>query len=198
MPEYFTLVELRALPDMSNTTKYPDARVEAEAAHVVAVIEREVGAAFVSRTVTDEIHDGGTDAIVLDQPFAVAASAATENGVAVTDQLRVHGGVLRRFGAGSYSPGTWANGVGNVAVTYTHCYSATPPADLKNAALWATRARLLENSSTASISDRQTSMSTESGTIQFVVAGQDRPFGIPAIDEVVIGWKRKLDVFGFA
>lgn len=191
MPEYFTLVEFRALPDVP-VEKYSDAAVEAEAAHVVAVIEREVGAAFIVRTITAELHDGGPRAILLAQPFARSASSITEDGVAVTGCV-VDGGVLRKGDASSWSPG-----VQNISATYTHGYSSTPPADLKTAALWATRARLLENQSNASISSRQTSMSTDMGTIQFVVAGEDRPFGIPAIDEVVVGYKRRLSGFGFA
>jgi hypothetical protein len=94
VPEYFTLAELRTLPDMSSES---DSRIEAAAAWAVGIIEREVGTSFVARTVTGEIHDGGTDAIVLDRPYVLSVTSATENGAAVTDTLRVRDGIVRRF-----------------------------------------------------------------------------------------------------
>lgn len=197
MPEYFTLAELRALPDMSSETTE---RIEAAAAWAVGVIEREIGTSFIARTVTAEVHDGGRDAIVLDKPFVLSVTSATENGVAVTDVLRASAGVLRRFSsASSFTPNTWATGSGNVAVTYQAGYSSTPPADLKEAALQATRWHLLEGRSSNLTSPRQTSTTNEmGGTVNFAVAGTDRPTGYPEVDAVIVGWREQLDVFGFA
>lgn len=197
-PEYFTLAQLRALPDMSDATKYTDALVLDAATYITAIIEREVGTSFIERTVTSEVHDGGTDSIVLKSSFVQSVTSATEDGVAVTDDLRAEGGVLRRFASGSYTPVRWASGLGNVAVTYEAGYSATPPGDILKAAMQGTRAYLLETSSTASMSDRRTSLTSDAGTISFVIAGEGRPTGFPVVDEVIMGWKRKLDVFGFA
>ena len=197
-PEYFTLAEFRLLPDTSNATKYPDALVLDAAAYVTAILEREVGTSFISRTVTGEIHDGGTCEIVLRAPFVLSVTSATENGVTVTDTLRAQSGVLRRFATAGYSPGWWSTGTGNVAVTYAAGYSAAPPADIKSAVMQGTRARLMDTSATAGINDRRTSMTNESGTVSFVIAGEGRPTGYPVVDEVIMGWKRKLDVFGFA
>jgi hypothetical protein len=83
-------------------------------------------------------------------------------------------------------------------VTYQAGYSSTPPSDIKEAALQATRARLLTMDSQAGIEDQRTSLSTDQGTVNYVIAGEDRPTGYPEVDEVIMGWKRKLDVFGFA
>lgn len=198
MPDYFTLAELRALPQVSDTTAYSDARCEAAAAYIVGIIEREVGASFVTRTVTDEVHDGGCDRIVLRRPHVLSVTSATEDGAAVTDELRVRSGVLRRFGAGTFEPVVWASGVGNVEVTYEAGYSSTPPADIKEAALQGTRARLLSTNSNAQFDDRRTSLTTDQGVVSFVVAGQDRPTGYPEVDAVILGWKAKLNNFGFA
>jgi hypothetical protein len=197
-PEYFTLTEFRLLPDMSNATKYPDALVLDAAAYVTAILEREVGTSFIPRTITGEIHDGGTYEIVLRSPFVQSITSVTQNGVAITDDLRSRSGVLRRFSTGSYIPGWWATGVGNISVTYSSGYSATPPADIKSAVMQGTRARLMDTSATAGINDRRTSMTNESGTVSFVIAGEGRPTGYPVVDEVIMGWKRKLNVFGFA
>lgn len=197
-PDYFTLVELRALPDMSGET---EARILAAAAWAVGIIEREVGASFIARTVTAEIHDGGSGEIVLNEPYVLSVTSATEDGVAVTDTLRANGGgILRRFsGATSYTPTTWTTGYGNVAVTYQAGYSSTPPADIKEAALAATRWHLLEGRASNVNTPRQTSISNEmGGTTSLAVAGTDRPTGYPEVDAVIVGWRNRLDVFGFA
>lgn len=193
MPDYFTLAELRALPDVSSATTYPDARVESVAAYITAIIEREVGTSFISRPVVDEIHDGGAAALYLRKRFPRAVTSVTEGGVAVTDDLRLQGGVLRRFTAGSYSPVGWVGGTGNVLVTYQAGYSAAPPADIKEAALQGTRARLLDTMSKAVVNDRRSSVTNEvGGTTSFVLAGVDRPTGYPEVDAVILGWKARL------
>lgn len=195
--DYFTEAELKALPDMSGETT---ARITAAAAWAVGVIEREVGTSFVARTVTDEEHDGGGHAIVLDSPFVLSVTSATEDGVAVTDTLRARGGVLRRFsGATSFTPNSWATGYGNVAVTYESGYSTAPPADIKEAALQATRWHLLEGRASNVTAPRQTSSTNDmGGTVSYAVAGKDRPTGYPEVDAVIVGWREQLDVFGFA
>lgn len=195
--DYFTETELKALPDMSAETS---ARILAAGEWAQEVIEREVGTSFVARTVTSEVHDGGCDTIVLDEPYVVSVTSATENGVAVTDTLRVKSGILRRFsGATSFTPIAWASGTGNVSVTYEAGYSSTPPKDIKEAALAATRWHLLEGRANNVTSPRQTSITNEmGGTVNFAVAGTDRPTGYPDVDAVIIGWRNRLDVFGFA
>jgi hypothetical protein len=197
MPDYFTEAELKALPDMSAETS---ARITAAAAWAVGVIERVVGTSFIARTVTDEAYDGGGDAIVLLKPYVLSITSATEDGIAVTDTLRVRSGVLRRFSSTtSFVPISWAAGVGNVLVTYQSGYSATPPADIKEAALQATRWHLLEGRANNVNSPRQTSVTNDmGGTTNYAVAGVDRPTGYPDVDAVIVGWRDELDVFGFA
>lgn len=193
MPDYFTLAELKALPDMS--TGFTDARMEAAAAHVVGVIEREVDTSFVARTITDEPHNGGGDAILLDSRFVLSITQVEENGVVVTDNLRVSRGVLRRYASATTSfPIRWAYGVGNVLVTYTAGYSSTVPADVKEAALKATRWHLLDSKASNDVSARQTSMTNEmGGTVSYATAGPDRPTGYPDVDAVIVGWRRRLN-----
>jgi hypothetical protein len=199
VPDYFTLAELDALPNMTEG-RYSTARKEAAAAYVVGIIERVVGTSFVARTVTDERHDGGCDAIVLNSAHVLSVTSATEDGAAVTDTLRAQGGVLRRFsGATSFTPVRWSTGVGNVLVTYQSGYSATVPDDVKEAALQATRWRLMATNSNSDLNARQTSITNEmGGTVNFAVAGTDRPTGYPDVDAVILGWRDELDVFGFA
>lgn len=201
MPEYFTLPDLRALPQLGDTDRYPNGRCEAAAAWAVGVIEREVGhVSFIHRTHT-EIHDGGGENIVLDRPWAqnTAALAATEDGDAVADQLRVSSGVLRRFRPGSWIPNAWAPGIGNITVTFEAGCTTTPPADVKEAALQLTRAHLIDTDSDAFANPRAAEVVNEiGGTARFGTVDEDHPTGLPAVDRVIVGWRRKLDVFGFA
>ncbi len=192
MPEYFTLAELRALPQMDNQSKYTDARCEAAAAFVVAGIERVVGTSFVARTVTGEVHDGGLYEIFLDAPWAVSVTSATENSVTVTDTLRLKNQRVLRYATGAYSPRSWRPGFDNIAITYQSGYSATPPADVKEAALKWTRYHLLATDSNSSMEARQTSQTNDYGTINFSVAGADAPSGYPDVDAVIVGWRKEL------
>lgn len=197
--DYFTEAELRALPDMDDTSTYTTTRISAAHDHVVGVIERVVGTSFVGRVVTDEVHDGGVAGIVLEQPYVLSATSATENGVAVTDDLRIRGGgVLYRFAAGGYTPTAWSSGWGNVEVTYSAGYSATPPGDIKEAALLAARDHLMATDSTAGVDARFTSVTNESGTATMALDDEDHPFGIPKADAIVAGWRARLDVLGFS
>lgn len=191
MPEYFTLSELRDLPDMSNATAYPDATCEAAAARVVARIEAVCQTSFIARTVTDEVHDGGCYDIFLTKPWVLSVTSATENGTAVTDTLRVSKGgrLLRYSSATSYTPKAWLAGFDNVKVTYQAGYTSAVPADLKDAALQATRYRLLSRVSTASMNDRATSITNEFGNVNLSVAGKNTPFGLPEVDSVVIQYR---------
>lgn len=215
-PDYFTIAEFRALPDMSDTDRYSDALVLLRAAEVTGIIEREVGTSFVARQVTDEPHNGGpvqplpgapgviaylplvgSYSIVLDSDYVQTGQpvTATENGDAVTDDLVVTHGVLRRFSPGDrIYPLPWLPGTGNVLVSYVAGYSAQPPPDIKAAAMDGTRYRLLEKDSQAGIDARRTSTTTEMGTTTFVVAGEKRPTGYPDVDSVILGWARRLEI----
>ncbi len=199
MPDYFTLPELNALPNMGEG-KYTDARKEAAAAYIVGIIERVIGTSFIARTVANEQHDGGCADIILNQPHVLSVTSATEDGVAVTDTLRAMNGILRKFSsATSFTPLMWSAGVGNVSVTYQAGYSATVPADIKEVALLATRFRLMSSNSNSDMNARQTSMSNDlGGTTQFAVAGVDRPTGYPEVDAVILGWRNQVSPLGFA
>lgn len=201
MPEYFTLPELRALPDMGSAATYPDAAVELAAAFIVATIEREVGTSFVARTKV-ETHDGGDYGIVL-RHLVLSVTSVTENGVTVTPTPVVPyaDSVLYRFAAGATTPTRWASGVANIVVTYQAGYSllANIPGDIKDAALQGTRARLLSTRAAAGQNARRKSLTTEAGNFELGRAGaKDAPTGFPEVDSVICGWRDELDVLGFA
>lgn len=196
MPDYFTLADFRLLPNMGDDTKYPDVQVEAAADWAEGIIERATGTSFVARTVTAEIHDGGVYGIVLRKPFVLSVTSASESGVAVTDTLTAIGGVLQRYGSGASSPTMWTSGSGNVSVTYQAGRTATPPADIAQAAMQATRYRLVTfYGGNAGLTDRTTSISNETGTTSLAIAGPDAPTGLPEVDATINAWSVK---FGFA
>lgn len=191
--EYFTENEFRALPDMDDATAYPDAAIEAAEAYIVGVIEREVGTSFIGRTVTGEKHDGGVYSIPLNAARVLSVTSVTQNGVAVSgSELNLDGSILERFAVGATSPSLWATGRRNISVTYSSGYSSTPPADVKSAAMYGTRARLLEKSAATGMDERRTSLNTDMGVINYTVAGQDNPTGYPQVDAVILGWRRAL------
>lgn len=199
MPDYFTTAELRALPSMGDTSKFPDTRIDAAAAYVVGIIEREVGTSFVARERVDVLDGSATVDLPLKHPYVVTVTRVEIDGAALagyTFRAR-RGGLLRRYATGQTSPDTWPAGFDNIEVTYQAGYSSSPPADVKEAALKATRAHLLSTTATTSIDDRRTSLTTEAGTVGFVVAGEDRPTGYPDVDVVIVGWRDKLKTFGF-
>lgn len=175
MPEYFTLDEFRELTSMDDVAKYSDATIERVAAYVVAVIERVVGTSFVPRTFTRVMPEvNGT--LVPTTPYILEILSTT----------------------GDSSGFSAFSGTRDVTVTYAGGYSETPPADIKEAAMQATRARVLDTASNAQINDRTSQMTNEAGgTTTFVLPGLDRPTGYPDVDAVILGYRRRLFGLGF-
>lgn len=195
---YFTTAELRALPDMGDTTRYTDARLTAAHDWVAGVIFRECGTSFVAESVTERLDGGGTDTLILSRPYVLSITSASVGGVALTqaelDALFLRGGLLYR--PTGY---TWASGRGNVTVTYSAGYATAPPADLKEAALIAARYHLLTTDGKSGASDRATSITNEFGNIQLSTASADgRPTGLPEVDATITAWARRVRMPGFA
>lgn len=184
MPDYFTLAEFRALP---NGTEWSDAEVTDAAAYVTGVIERECQTSFVPRTVTGETHEG-CRTIYLDRPYVRSLTSVTENGVTVdVNTLSVSAaGMLRRAGA-FWRPWLY----GTVVVTYEAGWSATPPDDVKSAALTGTRCRLLTREVTQ-VDLPTGSVTTRAGTILYTPPDRDHPTGFPDVDSVIVAWRDKL------
>src|SRR5512144_729853 len=186
------------MPDMSSATTYPDANVLNAAAHVAAVIERYVGTSFVPRTYT-ETYAGGDSSIVLRQPYVLSITSVTQNGVSIADSITYTDGVLEHRGTGAYgTPTRWTWGRRNIVVTYTAGYSTTPPADIAEAAMLATRFHLLTLNTKSTISDRAQSIQNEFGNVSLAFASAQSPFGLPEVDAVLAGWREDLMNYGFA
>jgi hypothetical protein len=190
--DYFTLADLRALADCEGST-FSDAQITAEGEEVQAIIESACQSSFVARSVTETVDGTGTTRLRLKTPYVLAITSVTVNGTALTDQFTVDAGILERRTTGTYTPQPWTLGRRNIVVVYTSGYSTAPPADIKGAALWVTRDRLLSKSNRAGIDARKTSMNTEFGTVNYVLAGENRPTGLPDADAIIMRWARKLN-----
>jgi hypothetical protein len=190
MPDYFTLDEFRELPSMDDTNKYPDADVERAADYITAVVERAVGTSFVGREFTKTLREPDADTL-LGAPFVLSVSSVAIADAAVSNTFAIEG---------FYTTGLarlWPDTGRNVTVTYTAGYSTEPPADIKEAVMQATRARLLEKHGSARVQDRHQTISNDAGgTTTFVLAGPDNPTGYPEVDAVILGWRRRLFGFG--
>lgn len=195
---YFTTAELRALPDMSDTSRFPDARLVAAHDWIASIIERECGTSFITETVTETVNGSGREALFLSRPYVRTVTSVAVDDVALTapevaDLLIQHGALY--FGTGGY----WSAAArGNVTVTYTAGYSATPPADLKEAALRAARNWLLTSHAWSGVDTRATSLTNEYGNVNLAVAGPDRPTGLPDVDATIMAWAQRVRVPGVA
>ena len=195
---YFTTAELRALPDLSDTVRFPDARLVAAHDWIVAIIERECGTSFIATAVTETLNGNGQAALFLSSPYVRSVTSVTVDDVALTAPELAD--VLIQHGALYYSNGTyWSQSTrGNVTVAYTSGYSAAPPADMKEAALRAARNWLLTNDAWSGKDTRTLSITNEFGNMQLSVAGPDRPTGLPEVDATITAWARKVRIPGIA
>lgn len=196
--DYFTLEEFRALPDMDDDATYTDAKVTAAAEFFQAIVEGECQTSFVPRTVTETLDTWGGTSLTLATPYVRAITSVTIDGTLSTDSFSAAHGVLQRVTTGTYTPLSWGYGHRNVVVVYTASYSTTPPADIKDAVMWATRDRLISQNSENGHDPRLASMTNDlGGSTTYVLPGEKRPSGYPELDAVIARWARKLNTVTF-
>jgi len=195
--DYFTLAEVRALPDVDDTTLYPDADVTAEGEAVQALVERVCATSFVARETVEVLDGTGTGCLTLKTPYVLSITSVVINGITATDQFTVDAGILERRAAGTFGTIGWPAGRRNVVVTYDAGYATAPPADLKRAMLRAVRNQLISRSEESAIDDRRISMQTEQGSVALAVADDEHPTGYPEIDSVINGYARRTNLVTF-
>lgn len=188
-PDYFTTAEFRTLPDMGDVTAYPEAKILAAAAYFTSIVEREVGVSMIPRTFVDIFDGGAGHTLTLSQRRVRSVTSVTVNGLAVdVSLLSVNEGGAVRYLDGAT---TWpATGVTVATVTYSAGHDACPP-DVKDAVMWATRDRLMSQTSATAIDVRKTSATNEfGGTVTYVLPGEKRPTGYPDLDAVIASRSR--------
>lgn len=191
---YVTIDEVRALKDMQDEGKYPDADVAAAIAWFETRFENHVGVAFAPRTASEWADGTGCAALwldhwpVIDVTAVKTYTAATVFTAYTVDELAdiraSSAGELRRVGLG-----TFAGGEQNILVEYSHGFE-TVPDDIRDAALVAIREKLMEDF-TGSRGNRQFSVATQDGIVRSSTPGDQRPFGIPAVDVVANDYRRR-------
>lgn len=187
---WFTIAEFRQyMPDMASEGLYPDERITLVQNMVERQIERLTGTYFVSTTVTDTVSGTNDYSVNLSQFFVQSITSVTENGTLTSGYTYTfRGGVLRRYSSGATYPTPWWIGYDNITIVYQAGYSATCPDDLKLAAMRATRDGVLSISPNSGRNSRATQLNSDAGSMQFSLTGPDRPFGIPDVDVVVMGY----------
>lgn len=189
---YFSLAELRAMPNLSDTAKYTTAELTTARDWITDLIDREVGTSFVARYARDTQDGSGTDEMILSTPYPSAVASVKVDGVAFTSEeladLHIYSdGRLVR------DSGSFATGKRNVDIRY-EAGLAVCPEDLKRAALVAARHRLLRNENSQGTPAGARSVATDVGTFSLSFPGPNHPTGIDEVDEVIMAYKQRYDI----
>lgn len=190
---YATVADIRAMPNMGNTSKFTDAEITNAVAWFEEKFEDYTHVAWLPRTVLDERHYvTNTREIKLNHlvPRSIqairshsAATASTPYTAAELADIRLDGsGIIRRVSLGSFT-----SGYGLIGIDYTHSATTAPPADIIEAAKVAVRDRLLSDN----VGNRVYAVSTEAGIVRSSTPGPKTPFGIQDVDEVAN--RRRVD-----
>lgn len=186
---YFTAAALRDYA--GGLAGFTDAQLDVRRLAVEATIERLCGTSFVVRTHTETLPVDSGEELTLTRHYVRTVTALNVAGIPVASaelsdrtryQLLPLRSVLRRVDGRRWDSSAIAD------VTYLAGALAAPPADLQEAAMEATRIRLYENK-TAGVPSRATSITNEFGNVSLSTASVQRPFGIPDVDAVVLGYR---------
>lgn len=193
---YFNLAELRAMDSLSDTTKYPTAKLARERTRIETLIDRAVGTSFVRRYRRHLADGRASRELQLPDSYVQGLLSVAVGGVAyepsVLAGLVVYSGGIVRHAAGGY----FASGYRNVDVRFAAGAYSEVPEDLRDAALMAARTHLLEARS--GIPDRAMSITNEFGNINLASASANRPTGLPEVDAVILGYRDQLYIPGIA
>jgi hypothetical protein len=190
---FVALAEIRALPDMNDTGKYPTADLIKARHWFETRFEAHTCMAFVPRAATERLNGRCSTLMLKHWPvreiIAVRSYTSPTVNVAFTvdelaDLLVDSSGIVQR-----YSTGYWPV---DVEVDYEHGQAA-PPADVKDVALVAIREKLIEDVS-GSRGNRQFSVATQDGIVRSSTPDADRPFGIPSVDAVANDYRSRYRV----
>ncbi len=172
------LADIRALEGLTNTTTFPNARLDEVRQQFEDKAEEFCGVAFVPRFEREVLDGTSSSAIHLLHPRPRTVLSAKLDGVAQTGtatwDLYEDGFVIR-------DSGTFPWGRRNVEITYEHGLDE-PDTDLREAALTAIRAKLLGDR--GGIPQGVTQLATDAGVMTF--GRPSRPTGIREVDDVLL------------
>jgi hypothetical protein len=181
---FFTATEARAGDSaMSDTAKYPDARLLARRAQVEAEIEMAADVAFVPRFSVVQIEGNGTNEIVGPAMPRALRWAMINYGAATRDLTvsEIAGLRMERSGEISLLAGSWPeHALVTIGVEHGH---DRPPHKIRDAAITLLRVRM--NTGTSNFPDRaERYQAVEGGTMYLSMPGAYK-IGIPEVDAAI-------------
>jgi hypothetical protein len=190
---YFEIGEVRALPSID--TSYTDTDISTARGAVSQMVERVCGTSFVERYRREVLSGEGRQL-----PFGVSAPyvrrllAVTVDGVA-WDQTELDTFNAAHNGGRWLDDGVhfWPYGRRNIVVKFAEGFSVSPPEDLRDAGLEATRHALLDGRHVGA-HPQAISLTTEAGQFQLARAGLRFPTGYPDVDATVTSWRETVRV----
>lgn len=183
---YCTIPELRAMPSLDDTDKFPTALLRAMRDEFEDKVESICSTAFVPRYERD-VRDGlNSRKLSLSRRNIRSVLSVKINGAVISETFdtRNRGEILRR---GDVFPvPDSVNGYGNVSIAYEHGYSAPPP-QLKRAALQTIRMDLLAQVAHG-VPDNAISQVFDGTTIRYSTPDpmNGRPTGVLALDPILV------------
>lgn len=176
---YVSLVELRAMPELSNPAKHSTAALRAAREEFETLAERYCEVAFVPRYSRDVLRGDGTGRLTLrnHRPHSIRSISIGGDVQSVGDYT--FDGLVLEANGGTF-PRT--SGDPNVVVTYEHGYLSAPPM-ISQACRVYVEQRLLGDRS--GIPRLALSVDSEFGNMRLSTPGPDRPTGIPLVDAVL-------------
>ena len=187
---YVTIDEIRALPNLADTTRFTDDELAQARDWFETTFEDYVGMAFVPRTATERLsgrcytlmlRHWPVRSITAVRSYTTASAYTSFTTDELADLLLDPTGEVRRYGLGAWPV--------DVEVEYVHGQES-PPADVRKAALVAIQEKLMEDNS-GRPTDRTYGTATDGVFIRSILPGPDKPFGLASVDEVAGRYRAK-------
>jgi hypothetical protein len=187
---YFTIEELRAeYPELSNETKYTDAKLAADRDYAEARFERAAKVAFVPREVSETVIGNGTKVLLLSATVEVGPVTDVSIDGTALSEAQVDAIVVRKYGALERAE-LWPDGA-EIVVDYVHGYNE-PPEPVKGAVMMLAAEKALPSTVPA----RATVLSTDVGSYRLSIADKTGKTGIPEVDAVIAQFGEDKPVTG--
>lgn len=200
---YVTLAAIRALPNLSDTSKFPNAKLIDARQWFETTFERATGVAWVPRFARDRVDGSGTSTLMLPRwpvrrnpvtglpailsvrDYTTSAAYTSYDSAALAD-LVIDGPHLRRVNGTAFT-----SGARNLVVEYEHGFDR-PPADVVEAAKITIQRKLLEDHN-----GRLPYLTITDGIAQrFTVPGVKGPFSVDEANEAAAANDHRLPAFG--
>jgi len=177
---YFALSELRAMPGLSDPTRYTTEKLAAARTAAEDEVEREIGVAFVERYGTLVLAAAVPPVRI--RSFVRRPLGGTVAGVALTD-AQLAAMTIRDWGQLEWTAGYFTEGS---VLRYVHGYSTEPPPEIHDLAMELARHKLLGWRST--VPDQPVD-ADELG--RDTPAGQSADLGGANITDRLVAWRRR-------